>query len=99
MAYYWWCIIRDLYQQQWRKYHTLNHIDKFTTLGTKYYNDGVIKDYVNCLLTIWFHDIIYVPTRKDNEDVIYFLYTKCFREALICLMNFILKYRNVKISN
>ena len=68
---YWFCIIRDFYQQLWRRYHTLNHIDRFTELGTKYSEDGKIKDYVNCLLTLWFHDIIYVPTRGDNEDVIY----------------------------
>jgi len=69
LSYYWFCIIRDFYQQSWRQYHTLNHIDNFTELGTKYYEMGKIKDYVNCLLTIWFHDIIYVPTRGDNEDV------------------------------
>lgn len=63
---YWFGLIRDLYQQSWRKYHTLNHIDVFTDLGVEHKN--IIKDYLNFMLSVFFHDVIYTPTRGDNED-------------------------------
>lgn len=64
----WFSIIRDLYMQSWRKYHTLTHIYHFITLAVNYISDKKIKDKINPLLAIWFHDVIYTPTRLDNEE-------------------------------
>jgi len=68
-SYYWFSILRDFYSQFWRKYHTLNHIyefiNVFESLNLK------IEDSLNFYLAIWFHDVIYVPSRKDNEEVFY----------------------------
>lgn len=75
-SYYWFSILRDFYSQFWRKYHTLNHIFDFIKIFDEYNlteNAGkdkiIIEDKLNFYLAIWFHDVIYVPSRKDNEEV------------------------------
>lgn len=69
VSVYWFSKIRDYYSQTWRKYHNLNHIydylSKFNEVH-KLFSDQI--DYINCCLTIWFHDIIYTPSRPDNEE-------------------------------
>jgi predicted metal-dependent HD superfamily phosphohydrolase len=63
----WFSIIRDLHMQTWRKYHNLNHIYIFIKLAYDYKDK--IKDHSSVLFSIWFHDIIYTPSRSDNEEV------------------------------
>ena len=65
---YWFSVLRDLYMQSWRNYHSLNHIHTYTTQAVNFHKDGKIKDLLNILLAIWFHDSIYVASRGDNED-------------------------------
>ena len=60
--------LRDYYCQNWRKYHTLKHIYNFIHSANNIKNK--FNDFSTVLLSIWFHDIIYIPTRTDNEDVI-----------------------------
>lgn len=64
----WFSILRDYYMQSWRKYHTLNHIYWFINKCEELFKEGKIKDRINVTLAIWFHDVIYVPSRSDNED-------------------------------
>ena len=68
----WFSILRDLYSQSWRKYHSLNHILCLIKLFEKHNkeNEGFIKDKISVFYSIIFHDIIYTPSRNDNEDVI-----------------------------
>lgn len=65
----WFSILRDLYMQSWRKYHNLNHICHLLNLFDKYHSSFDTSSITNIQLTIWFHDVIYVPSRSDNEDV------------------------------
>lgn len=64
--------IRDFYSQSWRRYHNLTHIfdflEKCRYCCTR--NDDIKKmmDPINTQLAIWYHDIIYTPSRKDNEE-------------------------------
>ena len=66
----WWNVIRDEYMKKWKWYHNLNHV--YYCLN-KYYettNDtssGLNKEN-DFEYAIWFHDIIYSPSRDDNES-------------------------------
>jgi len=53
-----------LYTEPHRAYHTLEHITIMFNLATAH---GV-KLSVPQQLAIWYHDCIYDPTRKDNEE-------------------------------
>ena len=68
----WFSKIRDLYSQSWRKYHSLNHIiyllKSFENINKG--NKELIKDKISVFYSIIFHDIIYTPSRNDNEEVI-----------------------------
>lgn len=66
-SYYWFSQLRDFYSQFWRKYHTLNHIYEFIQIFESL--NIKLEDSLNFYLAIWFHDVIYVPSRKDNEEV------------------------------
>lgn len=70
-----WKLFR-LYNQPWRKYHTLVHIfdlckkaDSLKGLSTE--DKSLLK------LTAFFHDAIYVPTSKKNEEVTTYYSAKC----------------------
>lgn len=78
----WFNICRDFYTQSWRKYHSLNHIfkliklfEEFSSCKTNTSTDKnlfTIHDEMTIYLSIIFHDIIYTPSRNDNEEVGYF---------------------------
>lgn len=76
----WFNIIRDLYMQTWRNYHSFNHIynliKQFQTFSNSellciqdnpYYK---IHDDITVFYAIFFHDVVYTPARNDNEEVI-----------------------------
>lgn len=67
----WFSIIRDFYVQSWRKYHSINHILNFVKSFEKINkeNPQLIKDKISVFYAIIFHDIIYTPSRNDNEEV------------------------------
>lgn len=78
------CKLLNYYSQFWRKYHTFDHIYKMLIMVDECkFKDNLSKNkYLEFLLAIWFHDIIYVPSRNDNEDVnIVILIIICFREV------------------
>lgn len=60
-----WKALADQYQAKGRHYHNLHHLEKmFSELG----NYPIpIYDQDALLLSIFYHDIIYNPSRKDNE--------------------------------
>lgn len=60
-------MLKDLYNEKHRFYHNIDHIENmFNYVDTwSEYPD----EYDNIMyIAIWFHDSIYDPTRKDNED-------------------------------
>ncbi len=60
-----WTIIEKNYSSRNRYYHNLNHIQAMLNLANE--NSAEIKDFDEMLFAIWFHDIIYKPTSKENE--------------------------------
>lgn len=62
----WWAIIQMEYNNPIRHYHNFQHIceflDKALSLKQK------IVDYPSFVLAIFFHDVIYDPKSKSNED-------------------------------
>ena len=77
---YWWQEILEHYTKKWKYYHNLNHIYSFVELFEKYNNN--IQNYKSeFLISIFFHDIIYIPSRKDNEDESMNLFNKFYSET------------------
>lgn len=62
-----WDIFVNFYEQSHRSYHNLNHLAQMFALTEEML--VYISDPISFKLAIWFHDIIYQPTRKDNELV------------------------------
>lgn len=58
--------IVEHYMEPWRFYHTLKHISEMLarvqSLPNHTYDSTLVK------LAIWFHDVIYIPARQDNEE-------------------------------
>jgi len=60
--------IAKSYAEATRYYHTLNHIEFCLNFFDKVIQDGCdFVDPFSLELSIWFHDVIYKPTRHDNE--------------------------------
>ena len=76
---YWWHIILNNYTKKWKYYHNLNHIYSFIELFDKY-NKLIEKEKNEFLLSIFFHDIIYIPSRKDNEKESIKLFNQFYKE-------------------
>ncbi|KAF2074551.1 hypothetical protein CYY_004134 [Polysphondylium violaceum] len=62
----WWNVIESRYNEKQRYYHTMNHINELLGLHDRF--KLKLKSSETVLLSIWFHDIIYDPTRHDNEE-------------------------------
>ena len=60
-----WLEISKHYSEKNRYYHTLSHIQNML-LQAKSFKDNII-DFDALLFSIWYHDIIYKSTKKDNE--------------------------------
>ncbi len=58
--------IRDLYSQTWRKYHNLSHIYRY--IKSVVNHKDKLSDINSILFSVWFHDVIYTPSRNDNEE-------------------------------
>jgi predicted metal-dependent HD superfamily phosphohydrolase len=58
--------ILSRYTEPQRHYHTVSHISSMLQLSEKYENQ--IHNTVAVKLAILFHDFIYDPTAKDNEE-------------------------------
>ncbi len=54
------------YSEPHRSYHNLSHIYSLLMMAEEYYD--FIENPVLFELSIWFHDLIYDPSRNDNEE-------------------------------
>ncbi|WP_448518985.1 HD domain-containing protein [Rhodoflexus sp.] len=54
------------YQEPHRAYHNLHHIAALLDLANQHRAD--LQNFSLIFLSIWFHDAIYQPLRKDNEE-------------------------------
>ena len=61
----WWEIIVCYYSQTHRYYHTTHHLLELITFYYKYENK--IRNKEIFLLSIYFHDVIYIPLLNNNE--------------------------------
>lgn len=61
-----WEILLKNYSGKSRNYHNLIHIGSMLKLAEE--NQTDIADYDAILFAIWFHDIIYKSSKKDNEE-------------------------------
>ena len=77
---YWWNEILNQYTKKWKYYHNINHIYSFIELYDKY-NNLIEREKNEFLLSIFFHDIIYIPSRNDNEKESIKLLNKFYIEA------------------
>ena len=61
----WFDRIKEKYSESWRYYHTLTHVWSLLKMCNENVEDMQEKDVVK--LAAWFHDVIYVPQKPDNE--------------------------------
>ena len=54
------------YSESHRHYHTLTHIQRMFAAWEPF--QAQLDDPVSVAWAIWFHDVIYKPLRKDNEE-------------------------------
>ncbi|WP_196888103.1 hypothetical protein [Aureivirga sp. CE67] len=60
-----WKKIEENYSEKQRHYHNLKHIESMLNSAMFFKNE--IKDFDAFLFSIFFHDIVYVVSRNDNE--------------------------------
>lgn len=62
-------MLLEMWNEPQRSYHNLDHLSNLREMIVKDFIDGKITEKImeKLLLTSLFHDIIYDPTRKDNE--------------------------------
>lgn len=61
-----WNEIEKQYTQKVRHYHNFHHIKNMLLQAKN--NKNSIVNYDAFLFSIWYHDIVYKPTKKDNEQ-------------------------------
>mmetsp|Transcript_51064 Transcript_51064/g.84807 ORF Transcript_51064/g.84807 Transcript_51064/m.84807 type:complete len:217 (-) Transcript_51064:135-785(-) len=62
----WWIEIASHYEESWRRYHNLCHLKELFLLW-----DELVPNFERkwlIALAIFFHDVIYEPSRNDNEE-------------------------------
>jgi len=62
-----WAAVIDAWSQPHRRYHDLAHLA--AVLGVVGQLDGAAADPAAVRLAAWYHDVVYDPTRDDNEQV------------------------------
>ena len=77
---FWWHEFLENYTKKWKFYHNLNHIYSFLELYQKY-NIHINKYKNEFLISIFFHDIIYIPSRNDNEEESIKVFNKFYTET------------------
>ena len=63
---FWWNEIVEKYTKKWKYYHNINHIYSFIELYNKY-NNLIESNKYDFLISIFFHDIIYIPSKNNNK--------------------------------
>lgn len=78
----WWKVLWDSYFEPQRYYHTLRHIGHMLWL-VKYEPviNTNIQSLVHVVFAVFFHDIVYDPQSKDNEDKSSELFSSFYEEA------------------
>lgn len=61
------------YAEPHRKYHTMQHIEEMLAIFNSRSRPLSIEQTQSVLWAIWYHDAIYDPTAKDNEEKSAFL--------------------------
>ena len=66
----WQTIFHQKYAEPQRFYHNLFHIERLlqeysTTIASQL--EGDKQEQLIIILSIWFHDLVYDPKKKDNE--------------------------------
>lgn len=72
-----WEDILKYYLEKHRYYHNLSHIQNMLTQAENFKKD--ITDFDVLLFSIWYHDIIYKSTKKDNEEKSASFAEKCLK--------------------
>lgn len=57
------------YGETHRYHHTMRHINEMSGLLMQIAKTNEIHDVLTMQLAIWYHDVIYDPTRGDNEEL------------------------------
>lgn len=60
-----WLDLEKVYSSKSRYYHNLTHLEEMINLYDMYYSNLQFPDEV--LFSIFYHDYVYIATRKDNE--------------------------------
>ena len=63
-------MILDMWNESHRHYHNLEHLNDLITQINEDYSQGKFDEHFKdkLLLTALFHDVVYEPTRQDNEE-------------------------------
>lgn len=61
-----WEEIVERYSEPHRSYHTLKHLEHFYDLIYEFKSE--ISNWTSTLFALYYHDIIYDPSRQDNEE-------------------------------
>lgn len=61
-----WELLLAAYSEPWRHYHTLQHIQE--TLSPLDQFTRPRGDLIHLSLALWFHDVVYKPEARDNEE-------------------------------
>jgi len=75
-----WEVIENKYCEIHRYYHNLNHIYQLLLLSKQH--KELLKDYNTVDLSIFFHDIIYDPKSKQNEEESAILFQSLFQSLI-----------------
>jgi len=84
----WWSVLSERYHEAQRHYHTINHIlhmlklfEQVSSGSSSSSSCSFSSSPSRVLLAIWFHDVIYEPTAKDNEYQSAQLFVEFAKEA------------------
>ncbi|MCB0031512.1 MAG: hypothetical protein KDE28_26560 [Anaerolineales bacterium] len=61
-----WELLLAAYSEPWRHYHTLQHIQETLSLLNQFTRPR--GDLIHLSLALWFHDVVYKPEARDNEE-------------------------------
>lgn len=61
-----WNEISEAYTNSSRHYHSISHVDNMISLAFQYQHE--IIDFDTLLFSIFYHDIVYDASKKDNEE-------------------------------
>jgi len=80
----WWRILHDHHCEAHRRYHNLEHLREFHE-RLRYFKAQGLRSSAACELALFFHDVIYDPTRHDNEAKSAQLFTRFCVDLRDCI--------------